>query len=216
MDHLNTGNLPPELDELGTRLRDERPVASDRQLSRVMRRTEGARGTRKSLLWRSSAPRSPRRTIALAIAALVATGGFTAAASADGLLGGLLGNLPLLGSTNSLVKSNCSAGGLVAVGAGVGSDCSGKNGANCSAAGVVAVGAGVLSDCSGGKKGAAANCSAAGLVSVGLSVLSDCSRDSGPSADAAEVEYDGVLVGNCSAVGAVAVGAGVLSDCSKP
>lgn len=188
-------NLPPELDELGKRMRTDRPVASDRALDRVMTRAQGARRTRKtSLLWRSSAPRTPRKTIALVCAALVTTGGMAATANA-GLLDTLLGgNIPLVSSllgSKAAPAGNCNAGGLVAVGANALGDCSGKKGTNCSAAGLVAVGANVLGDCSG-KKGSSslANCSAAGAVAVGANVLGDCSNAAAePSSDAAATEY---------------------------
>ncbi|HEV2776918.1 MAG TPA: hypothetical protein VGV90_15095 [Solirubrobacteraceae bacterium] len=78
MDHPQSDNLPPELDELGKRMSMESPVASDRALDRVMTRAQGARRTRKSsLLWRSSAPRAGRKSIAVAVAGVLAMAGLT-------------------------------------------------------------------------------------------------------------------------------------------
>lgn len=95
---------------------EERPVASDRALNSVMTRAQGARRTRKSsLLWRSSAPRTPRKTITMLFVALLATGSMATASQAaigDGLLGGLLGDNGLVGSllggllgTNEKIKA---------------------------------------------------------------------------------------------------------------
>ena len=84
----------------------ERPVASDRVLSRVMTRARGAGRARTSLLWRSSAPRPPRRSIAVCVAALLAAGSMTAAATA-GPLDGLLKNV-----TNQLGLTNQNAPAL--------------------------------------------------------------------------------------------------------
>ena len=105
MDQFPSENLPPELDELGKRMSEERPVASDRALNSVMTRAQGARRTRKSsLLWRSSAPRTPRKTITMFFVALLATGGMATASQASllgggggGILDGLLGDDGLLG-----------------------------------------------------------------------------------------------------------------------
>ena len=199
---------------------DERPAADGRTLDRVMTRAQGARTRKSSLLWRSSAPRTPKKTIALVIAAIFATGGLATAANANllGLLGGngLLSNL--LG-TGGGATGNCTGNGLVAIGAGIGSDCSGSNsnntnstgsGNNCTATGAVAIGLSVLSDCSGNGNGGG-NCSAAGGVALGVSILSDCSRG-----DAAEKQYSEELgVNNCSATGLVALGVAILADCSS-
>ena len=81
----------------------ERPIASDRALRNVMTRAQGALRTRKSsLLWRSSAPRTPRKTIGLSLAALVATVGIAGAANAISLP--IVGNLeiPLVGNSINL------------------------------------------------------------------------------------------------------------------
>ncbi len=212
MDTFHSDDLPPELDELGMRMSTERPVASDRVLQSAMTRAQGAPRTKTSLLWRSSAPRTPRKTIALLVAAIAATGGMATAASANGLfgLGGLLsgGKIPILSSllgSPAPATGNCSANGIIAVGAGALSNCSGSSssagGNNCSAAGGIAVGAGVLSNCSGGSN-SGANCSSVGGIAVGAGVLSDCSGGSGGQA-------------NCTGVGGIAVSAAVLSDCSR-
>ena len=160
MNHSHSDDLPSELDELGRRISDERPVASGRTLDNVMTRAQGARTRRSSLLWRSSAPRTPRKTIAIVVAALFATGGMATAASANGLLGNLLGGNGLLSSllgTGGGATGNCTGNGLVAIGAGIGSDCSGSSSTHSS---------------SGGN-----NCTATGAVAIGLSVLSNCSGD---------------------------------------
>lgn len=75
MNRLESDGLPPELNELGERLTAERPVASDHALDRVMSRAQSERQPRKSLLWRSTAPRARRKSLALAIAGVMATGG---------------------------------------------------------------------------------------------------------------------------------------------
>ena len=98
MDQFNADNLPPDLEEVGKRMSRERPVASDRALRNVMTRAQSAGRTRKfSLLWRSSAPRAPRKAIGFSLVAIVATVGFAGAANAFSLP--ILGNL--LGSSSS-------------------------------------------------------------------------------------------------------------------
>ncbi|MGI8728867.1 MAG: hypothetical protein ACR2LK_02550 [Solirubrobacteraceae bacterium] len=83
MENFESDNLPPELDELGKRISKERPVASNFALDRVMTRAQGARSARRSsLLWRSSAPRAPKKSIAVGIAALLAMAGMAGAAGA--------------------------------------------------------------------------------------------------------------------------------------
>ncbi len=219
MNQSHSDDLPPELDELGRRMSDERPAADGHTLDRVMTRAQGARTRKSSLLWRSSAPRTPKKTIALVIAAIAATGGMATAANAN-LLGNLLGGNGLLSQllgTGGGATGNCTGNGLVAIGAGIGSDCSGSSssnssstgGNNCTATGAVAIGLSVLSNCTGGGSGAS-NCSAAGGVALGISILSDCSRG-----DAAEAQYEEELgVNNCAATGLVALGVAILADCS--
>lgn len=80
MNELPSDNLPPELDELGQRMSKERPVASDPALDRVMTRAQSARRPRKSLLWRSTAPRAGRRSIAALVAGVMAMAGVTGVA----------------------------------------------------------------------------------------------------------------------------------------
>lgn len=80
MNELPSDNLPPELDELGQRMSKERPVASDPALDRVMTRAQSARRPRKSLLWRSTAPRAGRRSIAAVVAGVMAMAGMTGVA----------------------------------------------------------------------------------------------------------------------------------------
>lgn len=76
MDQLPADNLPPELDELGLRMSTERPVASDRVLDRAMTRASAANAPRKSsLLWRSTAPRARKKSLALGAAGILAMGG---------------------------------------------------------------------------------------------------------------------------------------------
>ena len=59
----------------------ESPVASDRTLDRAMTRAQGARRTRKSsLLWRSSAPRAGRKSIAALVTGVLAMAGMTGVA----------------------------------------------------------------------------------------------------------------------------------------
>ena len=82
MDHSHSADLPPELDELGTRMSMGRPVASDCALRHAMTRAQGARGARKSLLWRSDAPRTPKKSIIAGIAAIAATASLAGAATA--------------------------------------------------------------------------------------------------------------------------------------
>jgi len=83
MDKFDSDSLPPELNELGKRVRNERPVPSDRTLDRVMTRAQGARRSPKpSLLWSRTAPQAPKRFLAFCAAAVMATGGMTAVASA--------------------------------------------------------------------------------------------------------------------------------------
>ncbi|MEJ7826253.1 MAG: hypothetical protein WKF48_12530, partial [Solirubrobacteraceae bacterium] len=78
MTELPPDNLPPELDELGQRMSKESPVASDRTLDHVMRRAQSARGTRKSsLLWRSSAPRAGKKSVAVVVSGVMAMAGLT-------------------------------------------------------------------------------------------------------------------------------------------
>lgn len=216
MDQFPADNLPPELDELGKRMSDERPVASDRTLDRVMTRAQAARPARKSgLLWRSSAPRTPRKTLALVCAALLTTGGMAATANAgllDNLLGGTIGNI--LGSSGAKVTGNCSSTGLIAVGGNVGGDCSGgKKGTNCSAVGAVSVGLNALGDCSSSSSSSAkgTNCGAVGTIAIAANVLGDCSGANADE-DAADAEY--TAVDNCSAVGVIAIGLNVLGDCT--
>lgn len=87
MENFESDNLPPELDELGKRISKERPVASNFALDRVMTRAQGARSARRSsLLWRSSAPRAPKKSIAVGIAALLAMAGMAGAAGAFTLI----------------------------------------------------------------------------------------------------------------------------------
>ena len=91
------------------------PGRRDRALNSVMTRAQGARRTRKSsLLWRSSAPRTPRKTITMFFIALLATGGMATASQAagDDFLGGLLDENGLVGSllggllgTNEKIKA---------------------------------------------------------------------------------------------------------------
>ena len=199
MDQFPSENLPPELDELGKRMSDERPVASNHTLDRVMTRAQGARRTRKSFMWRSSAPRTPRKTIAFAITALLATGGVAATANA-GLLDGLLGgNIPLIsalvqGGDQSSKKASCDTLGTVSAVANLG-DCSSKKGANCNGIGSL-VGASVnAGDCSSDSK--AANCTSAGnLLALGVN-LGDCSNARADS-DAAAVEYSTEASTSCT------------------
>lgn len=80
MNELPSDNLPPELDELGQRMSKERPVASDPALDRVMTRAQSARRPRKSLLWRSSAPRAGRKSVAALVAGVMAMAGVTGVA----------------------------------------------------------------------------------------------------------------------------------------
>ena len=222
MNQSHSDDLPPELDELGRRMSDERPAADGHTLDRVMTRAQGARTRKSSLLWRSSAPRTPKKTIALVIAAIFATGGMATAANAN-LLGNLLGGNGLLSQllgTGGPATGNCTGNGLIAIGAGIGSDCSGSSsssssssssgGSNCTATGGIAIGLSVLSNCTGGGSGPA-NCSAAGGIALGVSILSDCSRG-----DAAATQYEEELgANNCSATGLVALGVAILADCSS-
>jgi len=86
MDEFTSEGLPPDLEAIGTRMSAERPVATDVALDRVMTRAKRAIVTpKRSLLWRSTAPRLPRRSISLAVVAALACGGVASTASA-GLL----------------------------------------------------------------------------------------------------------------------------------
>ncbi|HEX2725734.1 MAG TPA: hypothetical protein VHN20_07930 [Beijerinckiaceae bacterium] len=75
MNRLESDDLPPELSELGERLTAERPVADDHALDSVMSRAQSVSRPRKSLMWRSSAPKARRKSLALAIAGVMATAG---------------------------------------------------------------------------------------------------------------------------------------------
>jgi len=85
MDEL-PGNLPPELDAIGERMRAERPVADNHSLDRVMTRAQSARQAPKRL-WRSPAPRTVKKSIIAAFTVLVATAGVATAASAFSIPG---------------------------------------------------------------------------------------------------------------------------------
>lgn len=96
MTNFDQDDLPPDLSDLGRRMRDQRPVADDAALDRMMprARTPDARTLR----------RAPRRTFAVSLATMLAMLSVTGVAAAA-----LFGvGVPVLG--HSLTKSTGQAG----------------------------------------------------------------------------------------------------------
>jgi hypothetical protein len=92
MSDFEHDELPPDLSELGRRMRRERPVADDDGLDRMMQRARTPP--------RSAPRRTPRRVFAVSLATMLAMVSVTGVAAAA--LFGM--NLPLLG--NSLTNSS--------------------------------------------------------------------------------------------------------------
>ena len=74
MTNFDHDDLPPDLEDLGRRMRDERPVAEDATLDRMMQRTQAA--------GRPAARRAPRRTLAVSLATMFAMVSVTGVAAA--------------------------------------------------------------------------------------------------------------------------------------
>ena len=93
----------------------ERPVASDCAIDSVMTRAQGARGASKSsLMWRSSAPRAPRKSLALGVAGVLAMAGAAGMASANHIPGNVVSPANACGqNTPVFVGVAANVGGLV-------------------------------------------------------------------------------------------------------
>jgi hypothetical protein len=75
MTNFDRDDLPPDLADLGRRMRDERPVAEDAALARMMQRTQRqAQPSRR---------RAPRRTLAVSLATTLAMLSVTGVAAAS-------------------------------------------------------------------------------------------------------------------------------------